>query len=232
MSLDPRTPVSDIERMSYEIRELKDRIETLAAPSGTMAYRAVEKLTLLVADIQNQLDDYIANGTYNKAQIDAKIASPGNISPGNVTASGTVSANYGGDFPAGLRSTGAYNTNVTGGGAYVACWIHNDGRVGFAPSSRRFKTNIKAPEFTLDDVLKLQGFFFEYWAAPPYAQESQRRNFGPMAEDAHDAGFDFLVDYDDEGKPFGIRPDALAAVAFEGLRLLVAEVRGNAPNRK
>ncbi|WP_350347271.1 hypothetical protein ABIQ69_11580 [Agromyces sp. G08B096] len=144
--------------------------------------------------------------------------SAGGISTGNLSASGTVSGNYGGDFPAGLRSTGAYNTLVTGGGAYVAAWIHSDGRVGYAPSSRRFKTGFVPVVLTIEKVLELQGFYFQYLAAVPYDQAQQRWVIGLLAEDTHNAGFPFLVDYDEDGEPFGIRADLLAVVVLEGLR--------------
>lgn len=205
-------PPTELADLLDELALIERRLDTLERPSGEQLAQVVAELTALVNDIQSELDDYIANGTYNKAQIDAKVASPGNIAPGNVTASGA------GSFPAGVRSTGAYNELLTGGGAYVAAWIHVDGRFGYVPSSRRFKTGFKPIVLTIERVLELQGFYFQYLAAVPYSQEAQRVMMGLLAEDTHDAGFTWLVDYDEDGKPYGIRGDMLAVVVLEGMR--------------
>lgn len=211
-------PPTELAFLIERLDKIDGRLDTLERPSGEQLARVVAELTILVNDIQTTLDDYINNHAYTKAQVDTLVASPGNIAPGNVTASGTVSGNYGGDFPAGLRSTGAYSTLVTGGGAYVAAWIHNDGRIGHAPSSRRFKVGFKPIELTIERVLELQGFYFRYLAAVPYDQHQQREMMGLLAEETHAAGFPWLVDYDDEGLPFGIRGDILAVVVLEGMR--------------
>lgn len=214
----PAPPGDGLGPLIRELDKLKLRLSELEIPTGTSMNSLVAQVQEAIANINATVTAAIAANSYTKTQIDSKIASPGNISPGNVSASGTVSGNYGGDFPAGLRSTGAYNTLVTGGGAYVAAWIHNDGRVGYAPSSRRFKTGFDPVVLTIERVLELQGFYFQYLAAVPYDQAQQRVMIGLLAEDTHDAGFPFLVDYDDDGEPFGIRADLLAVVVLEGMR--------------
>ena len=133
--MDPRTPVDELGKIASQLAYLQDQIDRLAAPSGTSAYQTVSKLQGLIDDIQAQLDDYIANGTYNKSQIDAKIASPGNIAPGNVNASGL------GSFGSTLTASGqitsntglfvspaAYGTII--GATRKAVWIDNLGRIG------------------------------------------------------------------------------------------------------
>lgn len=219
MILDPRTPVNPMERFALEIRDLSDRIDSLANPTGTEAYQAVAKLQALVDDIQQQLDEYLANDAYTKAQVDALVASPGDISPGNVTTSGI------GVFNGGLYSTDAYNWLVTGGGAYRATWTHESGHLGYAPSSRRFKTGERPARFPIEQVLKLQGVFFRYLARPPYAQEKQREELGLIAEDVEAAGFPWLVDRDVEGRPFGVRIDLLVIIVLEGMRDLYGAVQ-------
>lgn len=62
----------------------------LERPSGEQLARNVEELQSLVSGLEARIDDDIANDAYTKAQVDAKIASPGNIAPGNVMASGNV----------------------------------------------------------------------------------------------------------------------------------------------
>lgn len=44
MSLDPRTPIDDLQRIARELRMLNDRVKRLEAPTGTQKFRAVENL--------------------------------------------------------------------------------------------------------------------------------------------------------------------------------------------
>jgi len=122
MARDPRIPIDELGRIAERINRLQDQLDRLSAPSGTSAFQTVNKLQGLINNIQAQLDDYIANGTYNKAQIDAKIASPGNIAPGTGTFSGFLRAD------AGIASTNVRNTIVTTGRAAV--WVDSSGRLG------------------------------------------------------------------------------------------------------
>ena len=220
--IDPRTPITDIERLGFELMQLKDKVADLASPSGTEAYRSVAKLQALVDDIQQQLDDYLSNDAYTKAQVDNLVANPGTIAPADVNASGR------GTFPVGVDSEGVYNTLVTYGGSYRATWTHVDGTLGYAPSSRRFKIDEGPADFTVDEVLALHGVLFRYISPAPYHQEQQRQMVGMFAEDVAALGpkFDSLVDRDEEGEPFGLRYDLLSVVLLEGFRSLVAEVRG------
>lgn len=220
--IDPRTPRSDIERLNDELRQLRDKVNDLAAPSGTMAYQTVDKLKVLVEDIQQQLDDYIANDAYTKAQVDAKVASPGNINPGNVSASGHVSAPTA-RFDSGLSSVDVYNRVVSGAG-YRATWTAVTGEIGYVPSSRRFKTDIEPHPFTLEQALALQTVVYRYHARIPFAPDSTPVELGLIAEEVHDLGLTWLVDYDEEGKPFGVRYDLVSLVVLEGMRELAGRV--------
>lgn len=219
MALDPRTPVTDIERLNHELTRIWDRINDLAAPSGTEAYQSVKKLSALVADIQAQLDEYLSNDAYTKAQVDARITNPGLVGP-VVTATSAR-------FDAGLASTGAYNELLSGsGGTIRALWIHPDGRLGYLPSDAGLKVDVRPARFELDDVLKLQAVFFEYMARVPYDQAQEPTYLGALAQEVADAGFTWLVDYDSEGKPAGVHHAFGWLVVLEGLRALAAETRG------
>lgn len=136
----------------------------------------------------------------------------GAVSTGGVSATGEVSGNQG-TFASGLSSPGAYNTLVTGGGAYRATWQHETGYYGYAPSSRRFKTDIESfvPDAATIEALKsLRVVMFRYYARPPYDQAQQPQVVGLIAEEVHDLGLTWLVDYDDDGLPFGVRYDMLS----------------------
>lgn len=209
-------PMGALADLVVTLEEVERRLDTLERPSGEQLAQVVEELSALVNDIQAQLDDYIANDAYTKAQVDALVASPGNIAPGNVNASGTVTG------AAGIKSVGAYNQLVTYGGSYRALWVHQDGTFGYAPSSADFKTEPEAFVVDLDDVLKLHAVTYRYLPTAPYAWG--REELGGIAQDVAAAGFPWLVDYDDDGQPFGIRNDLLSWVLLEGMRELARRV--------
>ena len=50
-TLDPRTPVDELRRVSLELGELSRRLDLLEAPSGTQAFRTVAKLQAAIAAI-------------------------------------------------------------------------------------------------------------------------------------------------------------------------------------
>jgi hypothetical protein len=146
--VDARTPQSDVEKLVGRLNALSRRIDELATPSGSAANRTVDQLRTLVENIQQQLDDYIANGTYNKEQIDAGFATKGHRHSANDIDTGTVTGPLGvnGDvtgqraiFPTGVRSTGARNNQVTND--YVVAYLDGAGNLGFAPSTKASKND-------------------------------------------------------------------------------------------
>lgn len=82
-------PPSDLAGLIIELEQISERLDTLERPSGEQLAQVVAELTLLVNDIQNQLDIYNAS-RYTNAQINSLVASPGNISPGSVDGSGNL----------------------------------------------------------------------------------------------------------------------------------------------
>jgi hypothetical protein len=123
--IDPRQPIDELARMGKAINDLRDRLDRALAPSGTQAYQAVAKLQALVEDIQQQLDDYISNGTYTKAQIDAMRGT----APGNFTVVGTLSTNGTATVGGDLIVPAAYNKQLTDGPRKTA-WIDAAGNLG------------------------------------------------------------------------------------------------------
>lgn len=223
-----RSPVPPSERFGRQNAEREQQrrdVDDALRIDGSQFIRLYEKMQALIANLQTTVTNLVTSLTYTRAQVDARIASPGNISPGHVIASGNVSANAG-SFPAGLSSVDVYNHLVTGGGAYRATWVHETGFLGYAPSSRRFKTNERPARFTVEQVLQIQGVIFQYYATPPYAQELQRDVLGAIAEDVEAAGFPWLVDYDEDGRPFGLNNEAAWVVILEGMRDLYARTLG------
>ena len=138
------------------------------------------------------------------SQIDGSETVNGNVSVGGaVGVSGTVTANTG------MNSIGVYNNLLTSG--YRGMWVRTPtGEYGYVPSSRRFKRD-EAPAL-LDPALvrRLQLVTFRYIAAVEEFGNDAAIEWGLIAEEVHDLGLFWLVDYDDEGLPFGLKLEKLA----------------------
>ena len=181
------------------------RIRTLEAPSGEALGNTVAKLAALVADIQAQLDAYLA-GRYTNSQIDAKDAAvQANIIP---TVQGASALTLGGE----LRVPNAYGFDIT----YTrrTAWLGNDGRLGYASSSRRKKTAIRpANEEALAALLDVEPKAFRY--RDEVARRTSKRinegadyvpaiELGLIAEELDEVGLGFFVYHDEDGQPEGI----------------------------
>lgn len=206
-----------------ELDGISERLQRLEAPSGEALSSTVAKLQDLVADIQTTLDQYMAS-RYTNAQIDSFIAGRAPAAHGHDQAdiSGTwtkdVSTNgsgfFGGNFQANgeARFPNAYNTDIT----YTrrTAWWGNDGRAGYASSSRRKKTAIKPADVNmLRRLLEVEPKAFRYRA------EISRRTrlrinegvdympaveIGLIAEELDAAGLGAFVYHDEEGTAEGI----------------------------
>lgn len=176
------------------------RLRTLEAPSGEALGNTVAKLSALVANIQAQLDAYLGT-RYTNSQIDAVAANAVTSAlGGNVTIGGAFYA------------PNAYNTDITW--ARRTGWWGNDGRAGYASSSRRKKTAIvPADEEALAALLDVQPVNFRYRAE--VARRTALRindgvdyvppvELGLIAEDLDAAGLSSFVYYDEDGQPEGI----------------------------
>lgn len=226
----PGQPPTDLAWLITELDTIEQRLLSLERPTGEASYQTVSKLTALVSNIQTQLDAYNAS-RYTNAQINALVASPGNIAPVNVAATGAISAagavtaGGSGTFPGGLSSSGAYGTDVsTMSGARQSVWQHNSGVYGYAPSSITKKTNFRDVPFSASDVLAVAPYVFQYkaqieirtdpeneWYDPAYVPTWE---IGLMAEHLVTAGLGAFVFYEEDGTtPKGINYDLFGAVA-------------------
>lgn len=205
------------------------RLRTLEAPSGEALGNTVAKLAALVADIQAQLDAYLGT-RYTNANIDAKDAAvQANILP---TVQGAGALNLSGQ----LFVPNAYSFDIT----YTrrTGWWGNDGRAGYASSSRRKKTAIRpADEEALAALLDVEPKSFRYRAE--IARRTAKRinegadyvpaiELGLIAEELDEVGLGFFVYHDEDGQSegieYGMLTVALLAIARRQ-RDELAEVR-------
>ena len=229
---------SEIGWLIDELDDLARRLKILEAPSGESLGNTVAKLSALVADIQAQLDAYLA-GRYTNLQIDQKDnAVAAQINPAIAAAFGG-SVTIGGEF----RVPNAYNFDIT----YTrrTGWWGDDGRAGYASSSRRKKTAIKpADEDALLALLDVEPKAFRY-RAEILRRTALRINAGEdyvpavelglIAEELDAAGLGFFVYHDEDGQAegieYGMLTVALLAIArrqrdeIAEMRRDIAEIR-------
>ena len=215
-----------------ELDGFSERLRTLEAPSGESLSSTVAKLQALVANIQAQLDAWAATRWTNAqivTQVNSQIAS---TLAGAVTIGGNLSVAAGSAF----YSPNAYNFDIT----YTrrTGWWGDDGRAGYASSSRTKKTAIRhADEDALLALLDVEPKTFRY-RAEILRRTSLRINegrdyvppveLGLIAEELDEAGLGFFVFYGEGGQPegieYGMLTVALLAIARRQ-RDELAEVR-------
>lgn len=206
---------SDIGWLIDELADISDRLRTLEAPSGEALSSTVAKLQGLITDIQAQIDAWAAT-RWTNAQITAQI---------NSTISSTLAGNVliGGEF----RAPNSYNFDIT----YTrrTAWLGNDGRLGYASSSRDKKIGIRdADEERLARLVDIVPKSFYYRAEIARrtrlrindgADYTPEREVGLIAEELHDAGLQEFVIYDEHGKPEGIEYGMLTVALHAAVRL-------------
>jgi hypothetical protein len=165
-----------------ELQEIKRRLSVLERPTATQLSSLVPQVQAALANIITTVNDAIEMNSYTKAQIDSKVASPGNITPGNVTASGQVQSNG-----APFLSVPSHNYIVNKGN-WVVGYIDSDGAVGTSPSSEAVKVDLEAmDEADAAKVIGLTPYWGRYlWDAADsplkafvLAEEVQAAGFGP-----------------------------------------------------
>lgn len=228
-----RGPIpSELDWLIDTLDGYEERLRTLEAPSGEALSSTVAKLQALVANIQAQLDAWVG-GRWDNAQIDARIAAP----PYAVAVAGNLST------AGALYVPNAYNFDIT----YTrrTAWWGNDGRAGYASSSRRKKTAIRpADESQLLALLDVEPKAFRY-RAEILRRTALRINAGEdyvpavelglIAEELEEAGLGFFVYHDEAGTPegieYGMLTVALLAIArrqrdeIAEMRQDIAEIR-------
>jgi hypothetical protein len=211
-----------LDSLIQEIGELWRRIKALENPTGTQLTSLVAqvkaKLAELDATVSVLVATYVDAYTYTATEIDAKVASPGNIAPGTVTASGV------GTFNAGLKSTDVHGHNLTYGGAYTATWCHVDGTLGTVPSSRRFKRDFTEHGLDLSALDRAEVVRFRYKDAVTNLGDKAEWVLGGIAEQFVDAGLGHAVVRDEEGEPFSIEDRPLIYTLLAGYQDLARRI--------
>lgn len=222
-------PGGDLGELIRQLTDLKRRLGEVESPSGTQRYQSVAKLSALIDDIQQQLDDYIANQAYTKAQVDSRIANPpaGVAATGNVSATGDVVAGDEVIATNGLRGQNLYATQAPGfniTGTRVAAWLETaTGRLGTASSSRRYKQDEAPAGLDPLAVLSIEPKRFRYKDQVCELGDDAAIEVGFIAEDLEDAGLIPWVVYrnvEDETVADGVEYSTMSVAQQVVLRYL------------
>lgn len=207
-------PADQWSELVGNLRILQRQVEALQMPTGTQIFEATKKLEEALSEIGIYVDAYLASGFTTGSM----------TATGNVNVGGNVLSGGEGVFPVGVTSTGAYANNLTGVGAYRVAYLGVNGALGYVPSSVQFKQDIAPAVVDVDAVLQIFLATYRYKDAVENLGEDAPREYGPLAEQVHDLGLDWLVDYDDNGQPLGFRYDRLAVASLGALQSLAGRV--------
>ena len=100
------------------------------------------------------------------------------------------------------------------GSSYRTLYIRSDGVLGYATSSRKFKQNITAFDVPTEILRTIVVKVYQTRAAVRLMGLEAPQEVGVIAEELHDAGLFWLVDYDDQGRPFGVIYERIGLLAL------------------
>jgi hypothetical protein len=100
---------------------------------------------------------------------------------------------------------GIYGVNVSG----IAVQINSSGQLGTAPSSLRFKEQVRDMGDSTNDLMKLRPVTFFY--KPEYANGKRTLEYGLIAEEVAKV-YPELVAYDKDGQPYTVRYQYIATM--------------------
>lgn len=220
------------------------RFETIERTMREQQASIADTVKPIVSELGKTIEEKLATTYYTKTEADAAIAAivatPGEIAPTSVTASGTVraaalsatqtlevtgSGSVGGTFSAGGRltanagvtSTGVRANQVTVG--YVAMYVDQDGNFGYAPSTLKTKTLLRNFTVDLDEWLTLIPKVFAYKDDPAKVEQ-----LGMIAELVVKRE-PMLGIYDEAHKLRGVRYELLGVVCLALIQTHVKETR-------
>lgn len=187
----PSGNASEFGEFKTLILSFKRRLDELERPTGSQTAQALKTLQDLVDGLLTQVNGvfsgYVTAGSY-------------------ITAQGIVTG------VAGVNSVGVYNTLVSGS-PYKVQYVMNDGTMGYVPSSRRYKQDIKTAELDVRAVMRqLRVVTFRYIEAASLHGDAAAVEWGLIAEEVHALGLTWLVDYNESGEPDGLKHERWAVL--------------------
>jgi hypothetical protein len=183
------------------LRALQSEVKEIGRATGSQTAGALATLRQLVNDLP--------------AEVFAVLATA--VNTGNVNATGNVTADGTGTFTAGVNSPAVYS-NLVSAGPYRVQYIASSGAMGYVPSSRQFKTDIQTAPTVTEAMLAMRVVTFRYLNAVQELGDGAAVEWGVIAEEIHELGLTWLVDYDSEGNPQGVKYERLVLATIPVLQ--------------
>jgi hypothetical protein len=197
---------ADLERRSQNDLNVNQGQSEIIRHVGDNIVQVDAKLTaavnaLTLAGIPGDLDQSRVTGTWDKG-----VSTAQQIRTTTDTTVGGI-----------IRNISAYSNPITT--SFRSVWVTSvDGQFGFNLSSREFKQDIANATVDPKLILQLRAVTYRYIQAVETYGDDAEVEFGLIAEEVHDLGLHFLVDYDPEtGKPAGIKFHLIAIALLSTL---------------
>lgn len=153
----------------------------------------------------------------SNVQADLDFLSANKASAGDVAAKANqVDLDY---VQAGNMKPDVYNRSLTG--TRRALWVQENGLIGYAASTERYKKYIRPHEVTDEQIAMLTLVSYQWRAA---VAEDDRREVGLIAERLVDAGLEWVVFFNEEGTPEGINYEMIGVALLPALQRLLIRV--------
>lgn len=120
---------------------------------------------------------------------------------------------------AGNMKPDVYNRAL--GGTRRALWVQDNGLIGYAASTERYKKNIRAFEVTDEQIALLTVVSYQYRV--PLAVDGHTE-VGLIAERLVDAGLEWAVFFNDKGTPEGINYEMIGVALLPVVQRLLTRV--------
>ena len=151
-----------------------------------------------------------SENSYLRETIDAKVAAAtGPAGEANARAVAALQGNL---------YTDSYNRVISG--TRRTAWLQDNGQLGYAPSTERYKKNIRPEDVTDEQIMMLSLVSYQWKAA---ITSDDRREMGLIAERLVDAGLGWACFYGENGVE-GINYEMVSLALLPAIQRLIARV--------
>lgn len=203
----PRIPPAESFGNTKAIQEKNEnRLDDLERTDGSQYARAIEKIKSLISGLAAQVQTYIGIYSYTQAQIQS-LSWLSILPPGK----------------GGTGTSNAYNNTFTSG-AWRATWTLTDGTLGYAPSLRALKQDIRDAAIDVSVWLSLPVQTFRYRSDVEENGDDAGERIGFIAEDLEEAGLEPWLYRSPEGDLQGVAYELLPLAHHEMIRAQKARI--------
>lgn len=172
------------------------------------------------SNVQTDLD-YLGGelgNVYRKNEVDASFSARDGSIASAANAAGEANAKAT-EAKRGQLWNDTYNRAI--GGNRRAVWVQDDGALGYAASTERYKKNIRPEDVSDEQVLMLSLVSYQWKVA---ITRSDRREMGLIAERLVEAGLGWVAFWNEDGTVEGLNYEMIGLVLLPAVQRLIARV--------